>query len=158
MSAAPAQSPRAVRLAARLAATAAHLSGVVLPPSGEWLRRAREAAMGRLRAQGLPEKRDEYWRYTDPARLISLTPQPAEVLANSDESPEFGAINRLRLVFVDGVFDAAQSDALGGEGIEITRLAEAGAKDLHWAQELYGRLGAPGRITRVRNIEEWKSA
>ena len=60
----------------------------------------------------------------------------------SDESPFFDGIDRLRVVFVDGVFDADASDNLTLEGVEIERLAEANA-DIHWAKgDLYGVLEA----------------
>ncbi|MFZ1345391.1 MAG: Fe-S cluster assembly protein SufD, partial [Tabrizicola sp.] len=34
-----------------------------------WLQAARTEALARLIAMGLPARRDEYWRYTDPASL-----------------------------------------------------------------------------------------
>jgi Fe-S cluster assembly ATP-binding protein len=45
-------------------------------PEGEaaWATDARKAAVARVRAEGLPTRRDEYWKYTDPA---SLTQAPA---------------------------------------------------------------------------------
>ena len=40
-------------------------------PTGEagWAGEARAAAVARVRAMGLPTRRDEYWKYTDPATL-----------------------------------------------------------------------------------------
>ncbi len=46
----------------------------------------------------------------------------------SDEAPVFGAIDRLKLVFVDGVFDAAASDDLTLAGVEISRLAQVAGR------------------------------
>jgi Fe-S cluster assembly protein SufD len=56
-----AQSPKAEALSQRLAA-------LTLPVG---LPAAREAALSRLSAMGLPTRRDEYWRYTDPVSLTS---------------------------------------------------------------------------------------
>ncbi|MEZ5752431.1 MAG: SufD family Fe-S cluster assembly protein [Paracoccaceae bacterium] len=121
-----------------------------LPASPAWLARARKAAADRMIDLGWPEKRDEYWRYTDPARLVADAPAPAEVFAITDEPQVFEGIDRLKLVFVDGVFDAAQSDPMTGEGIEISRLAEAG--DIHWAQDLYGTLEARAQAPVARPL------
>jgi len=143
---------RAARFQAKLAATEAQLSGLELPASGGWLTRARRAALDRLKAMGLPEKRDEYWRYTDPTRLAGAQVSPARVFQVADEAPEFDGIDRLKLVFVDGVFDAAASDDLALEGLEITRLTEAGQRDIHWAQELYGTLEAEGQKPVLRPL------
>ncbi len=121
-------------------ALAARLAGLALPAGG-WTRPAREAALARLTAMGLPGKRDEYWRYTDPSSLNAAEVPPA-ALFDSAEPPPFADIPRLRLVFVDGVFDPAQSDDPATAGVEITRLAEAQGTDLHWGRELYGALEA----------------
>jgi Fe-S cluster assembly protein SufD len=45
--------------------------GVLGVPAGEasWATDARNAALSRVRAAGLPTRRDEYWKYTDPASL-----------------------------------------------------------------------------------------
>lgn len=74
-------------------------------PTGEadWAKSARERAAARLRAKGAPVRRDEYWRYTDPAKLTAFPPPVAAVL-KSDEPPVFDDVDRLCIVFVDGVF------------------------------------------------------
>ena len=53
--------------------------------------------------------------------------------------------DRLRIVFVDGVFDADASDELSLDGIEIERLETAAQKDLHHAASLYGVLEQAGQ-------------
>jgi len=143
---------RAARFQAKLAATEAQLSGLELPASGGWLKRSREGALARLKAMGLPGKRDEYWRYTDPARLSGATVSPASVFQVTDEKAVFDDIDRLKLVFVDGVFDAEASDDLALEGIEIARLADAGQRDIHWVQDLYGAIEAEGQAPVVRPL------
>ena len=104
-------------------ALAEKLSGVLIADDG-WLGAARGAALSRLNAMGMPGKRDEYWRYTDPSSLCSVDPIPAAVFVSHDEQPIFDQIDRIKIVFVDGVFDAVQSDALALNGVEITRLAD----------------------------------
>jgi Fe-S cluster assembly protein SufD len=125
-------------LQARLAALPA-LSGK------GWLGAARMEAQARLTAMGLPARRDEYWRYTDPASLNAADTPPAQSFDAGDEVPPFDGMDRLKIVFVDGVFDAAASDDLTLAGVSIERLAQAGDKDIHWAQSLYGVLEARGQ-------------
>ncbi len=124
----------------------ARLSGLGgAPAGGAWAREARKAAAARLRAMGLPNRRDEYWGFTRPDSLNAPAPEPAEVFDAGDETPVFDAIDRLKLVFVDGVFDPAQSDPPELAGIEIERLAEAMERDIHWAARSYGVLEARGQ-------------
>jgi len=124
-------------------ATEARLSALTLPDGAAWARELREAALNRVARMGLPHKRDEYWKYTDPARLIAPAPQTA-ALFDPGEAAVFSERDCLRIVFVDGVFDAAASDDLAQEGIEIARLTDALSRDIHWAREHYGTLEAEG--------------
>lgn len=142
---------------AKMDALEARLAQLPSPDGGKWAKSAREAALGRLRATGLPVGRDEYWKFTNPARLIADTPVPsvAEVF---DEAPMFHALERLKIVFVDGVFDADASDDLTLEGLEITRLAEAALADIHWAKDVYGQLEANGQIPVARPLAALNTA
>lgn len=151
--------PRAARAAARAQATAARLALVALPEGGAgWLRRAREAALARVAALGIPERRDEYWRFTDPAALTEPNVAPAAVLAATDEPELFGAPDRVRLVFVDGVFDAAASDDPAAAGVEMHTLAQAGAADVHWAASVHGTLEAAGQAPVARPMAALNTA
>ena len=125
-------------------ALAARLAPLGFAPAG-WLGAARTEALARLAAMGLPAPRDEYWRYTDPRDLSLPEPPAAALFDDSDESPPFDAIDRLRLVFVDGVFDSAASDDPAGAGLQIARLSQVAGSDIHWAQDLYGTLEAQGQ-------------
>lgn len=153
---APALSPRAQRRAQRQQATAEWLATLTLPAAPAWLAPLRQAALDRVLAQTLPDKRDEYWRYTNPERLLSPEVRPAEVFRITDEPPVYQGIDRLKIVFVDGVFSPAESDPLQGEGLEITRLAEAA--DIHWARELYGTLEARAQAPVPRPLAALNSA
>ena len=138
-------------------ALAARVAGLAAAPRG-WLATAQAEALARLTAMGLPGKRDEYWRYTDPAALISPEAQPADLFDTRDEPPVFDAIDRLKIVFVDGVFDPTQSDDLTLDGVQIERLADAGALDIHWARDLYGVLEARGQNPVQRPLAVLNSA
>ncbi|TDA87061.1 Fe-S cluster assembly protein SufD, partial [Halomonas marinisediminis] len=90
-----------------------------------WSRPAREAALARVQAMGLPGGRDEYWKFTRPDTLTAVEAPAAAVMAADDEAPVFSERDRLKVVFVDGVFSAEDSDDLALEGLSIERLAEA---------------------------------
>ena len=131
-------------LAKKIEATTARLEEMTLPSSGQWATEAREAALSRVRDMGLPERRDEYWKYTRPETLTQENAPEAAVF-DTGEAPLFDSFDRIKVVFVDGVFDAEQSDDLTGEGLTIERLADVAQMDIHWAKELYGQLEAKGQ-------------
>ena len=95
-------------------ATETRLSTVTLPEGVAWIGQAREAAIARVRAMGLPTARDEYWKFTRPDTLVQAQ-VPEAALFDEDEAPIFGDVDRLKVVFVDGVFDADASDDEAGE-------------------------------------------
>jgi len=125
-------------------------------PASTWAAPARTDALARLRAMGLPKRRDEYWKYTRPDTLTQVTAPEAAVLA-TDELPMFDGVDRLRIVFVDGVFDPQASDDLSLEGITIERLAAANS-DLHWAKNVYGVLETRGQTPVARPLAALNTA
>ena len=110
---------------------------------GKWASDARSRALETLRQSGAPVRRDEYWKFSNPARLLERV-KPAALL-ETDEAPMFDAIDKLLVVFVDGVLRADLSDDLVMEGVEIETLASAMSKDIHWAGDIYGVLEANGQ-------------
>ncbi|GHE85127.1 Fe-S cluster assembly protein SufD [Aliiroseovarius zhejiangensis] len=134
------------------------ISAEARPVSGAWAQDARADAARRLAQMGLPTRRDEYWKWTRPDSLIAAVPDAAAVFDYEGEPPVFHQIDRLTIVFVDGVFDATASDDLSGEGIEIERLADATAADIHWAKDLYGVLEARGQNPVARPLAAYNTA
>ncbi|WGV16980.1 Fe-S cluster assembly protein SufD [Fuscovulum ytuae] len=138
-------------------ALAARIAGLSFARDG-WLGAARGEALARLSAMGLPVRRDEYWRYTDPSSLTAVEAPAAKVFDASDESPIFGGIDRVKIVFRDGVFDEAASDDLKLAGVEIERLSRAGGAHIHWARDVYGVLEARGQMPVQRPLAALNSA
>jgi len=128
---------------AKIDATDARLAGLDLSTAG-WSADIRADALTRVRAMGLPGRRDEYWKYTNPETLINADAPNAAVF-DAQESPMFDGVDRIKIVFVDGVFDAQRSDDLSGENLSIERLADVADLDLHWAKDAYGVLEAKGQ-------------
>ena len=129
-----------------------------LPEGGAWVTRARDAALARWSDMGAPLKRDEYWKYTDPRALIAEESLQADLLDTGSEAPVFDAFDRVKLVFVDGVFDAAASDALALDGVELELLADATKADLHWAREVFGTLEARAQNPVERPLASFNTA
>ncbi|KIN72432.1 SufB/SufD family protein [Sulfitobacter guttiformis] len=135
--------------------TEARIAALAMPDA-TWAKPAREEALARLRAMGLPQRRDEYWKYTRPDTLTQVEAPKASVL-EADEVAMYAGVDRLRITFVDGVFDAEASDDLSLEGITIERLAAADS-DLHWAKNLYGVLEARGQTPVARPLAALNTA
>ncbi|GAA6207561.1 SufD family Fe-S cluster assembly protein [Cognatishimia sp. WU-CL00825] len=144
-------------LQAKQSATAAILDGVTPPSGAGWMEQVRRAALARVLQDGLPSRRDEYWKYTRPESLTAKDALPAEPF-DHDEAPVFDSVDRLKVVFVDGVFDADASDALEGEGLTIERLADVATADIHWAKDLYGVLEAKGQTPVQRPLAAFNTA
>ena len=121
--------------------TEARLSGLTVPAGFD---AARKDALSRVVTMGLPSRRDEYWKYTDPTTLTAADAVHATVL-ETDEPLLFGAVDQIKIVFVDGVFDAAASDDFTQEGLEIAHLSDIADTDIHWAKDFYGTLEARGQ-------------
>ncbi len=140
---------------AKTEATETWLAGRSLPAGGAWATAARRAALERVQSMGLPDRRDEYWKYTDPRSLTAPEPLPAAVM---EGEALFEDIDRVKLVFVDGRFDAAASDDPALAGVEIERLADAAAADIHWARDVYGVLEARGQCPVPRTLAALNTA
>ncbi len=141
---------------AKQTATEERLAALSMPDAG-CTRKAREAALARVREMGLPGRRDEYWKYTQPDTLISAQ-APAAALFQNDEAPMFNEFDRLKIVFIDGVFSPEESDQLSMEGVTIDRLEDICCKDIHWAKELYGVLEANGQTPVHRPLAALNTA
>lgn len=125
--------------------------------SSGWAAEARSSALARLRQMGLPTKRDEYWKYTDPTTLTAAD-APSAALFDAGEKQLFDDVERLKIVFVDGVFDEDASDDLSLEHLEISRLADTACADIHWAKGLYGALETNGQSPVERPLAAMNTA
>jgi Fe-S cluster assembly protein SufD len=92
---------------------------------------SRKAAIARFAELGLPTRRHEEWKYTNPATIAKVAWQPAQAAAI-----DRGALDALglpldgpRLVFVNGRFDAALSDAAADPSVVLAPFAEVAARE-----------------------------
>ena len=109
-----------------------------------WMNERRGAALERANALSVPTTRDEEWRFTDLTALTRVQMRAAGPQGAVDADalrlyaiPEAGA----RLVFVDGVFAPALSQA-GTEqlGVRVVTLGEALESDASLVEPYLGRL------------------
>jgi Fe-S cluster assembly protein SufD len=135
--------------------TEARIAALDLPKGG-WADSARADALARLRAMGLPVRRDEYWKFTRPDALTQVDVPTAAVLS-TEAPPLFSDMDALRIVFNDGVFDADASDPLALEHVKIDRLADTSA-DIHWAKSVYGQLEINGQTPVHRPLAALNTA
>ncbi|MBM4219641.1 MAG: Fe-S cluster assembly protein SufD [Gammaproteobacteria bacterium] len=94
-----------------------------LPGGPAWTQR-RERALATLRERGLPDRRDENWKYLDHPRLAAYAFETAPA-ARAAALPEPGLLpieGARRIVLIDGRFDAALSNRLATPGLEVTDL------------------------------------
>jgi Fe-S cluster assembly protein SufD len=103
------------------AALAEHFEALVAQAEDDPMRDIRAAAFEAFLENGLPHRRIEEWKYTDLRSLMRDVPRPAapapadaarQGLARADT---FAAIDRARIVFVNGWFVPALSDLAGLE-------------------------------------------
>lgn len=80
-------------------------------------------------AAAMPTRKTEAWKYTP---LKALSADHFQILpgAAADPVDHLLADNAIKLVFVNGVFDAELSTSLEQTGVDIFRLAEASAEQL----------------------------
>ena len=108
-----------------------------------WARR-RELALARLLGRGLPDRRDENWKYLDHAQIAERSFEPApRITPTAVRLAPFLLPLRAarRLVLVDGHCAPALSDANYGDGIAVVDLAALLATDPAAAMRL---LRTPG--------------
>ncbi|GIT92239.1 Fe-S cluster assembly protein SufD [Jannaschia pagri] len=128
------------------------LGALTMPESTGWLQSAREAARERLSVSGLPARRDEYWRYTDPKAFVQAAPG---VVATENTTEVFADLEAFVITVENGVVSFT-GDAPAG--LEISTLASVATTDIHWAREVYGALEAAGSQPVVRPLASLNTA
>ena len=93
------------------------------------MREIRASAFDAFMAQGLPHRRVEEWKYTDLRALMQDAPAPAEpapadaARAALKRADTFAALDRARIVFVNGHFVPSLSDMKGvGDAVDFASL------------------------------------
>ena len=126
----------------------------LLTSSGAWAKEARLTASERAQEAGLPQRRDEYWKYTRPDAFVQ-----ADVTLNASLRSSLGLFdqrNMIPVAFEDGKIQAAALPSAAHCTLES--LASASVLDLHWARDIYGRLEAAGQNPVKRSLAALNTA
>ena len=127
------------------------------PTDQGWSEQQRVNARARVQSMGLPNRRDEYWRYTRPDRLTEAA-APTAALLSSEDQAIFSGFDQIKIVFVDGVFSPDLSDALDGHDVSIELLSQTRVQDGHWASDIFGHLEAAGQSPVERPLAALNTA
>ena len=114
------------RIAASHASQAPRMAG-----GAAWAQR-REQALARILERGLPDRRDENWKYLDHARIAERSfdaPSPGEISGGELAASLLPLPEARRLVLQNGRFNPALSDADAGAGVTVEDLATILATD-----------------------------
>ncbi|WP_371153329.1 Fe-S cluster assembly protein SufD [Jannaschia sp. 2305UL9-9] len=138
--------------AAQQTALDERLHALAEPSDGGWLGQARSAAKERLLAIGLPTRRDEYWRYTNPRALTQPVP---DVSGAGADLTVFDAANAIVIEVAGDVITLPDSLP---HGLEVSTLRQAAEADIHWVRDYYATLEAKGSSPVQRPLAALNSA
>jgi Fe-S cluster assembly protein SufD len=135
--------------AAQLVGQYAKVAGSLPGHQMQAIRELRESAIAAFKAQGLPHRRVEEWKYTDLRRFMRTAfpplAQPAKIAAGDIEAAlgEVANINAVRVVFIDGHYNRALSSPDGlPRGVEMLTLGEALKSAPDWVLAALGQVNA----------------
>jgi Fe-S cluster assembly protein SufD len=119
-----------IRTAAETALAEAFAVADAVLPDADTTRQARRHAFEAIARDGFPHRRVEAWKYTDlRANLRFIAPAAtapdAETIAAAGDLIPFADLDADRVVLVNGYVVPALSILTEGQGVTITRLAEA---------------------------------
>jgi len=100
--------------------------------------KTRQEALSLFKKVGLPSKRDEDWKYTDVSRLADLLEAGSSHADIAIEGLGIADLDAYRMVFINGVFDEAQSNL--PDGVSIVSLAALEASVSNEAAETLSKL------------------
>jgi Fe-S cluster assembly protein SufD len=120
----------------------------LIDSSGAWAKEARMMASDRAQSSGLPQRRDEYWKYTRPDAFVQ-----ADVTLHASQRSSLGLFDQratISVAFEDGQIQAAPLPSAAHCTLES--LSAAADLDLHWARDIYGHLEAAGQKPVQRSL------
>lgn len=103
----------------------------------QWLSKAQNQAAERLRVVGVPARRDEYWKYTDPNGILNFCPQATK---NKYKMPSLVDNDAIDILSNGHGFDLSNNGNGIAQGVTIHNLLDAAAAESLAACELYGKL------------------
>ena len=136
------------------ATTRALYDAELIASSGAWAKEARLSASKRAQSQGLPQRRDEYWKYTRPDVFVA-----GSVAVEAQIRPEIDLFTdhaKTEIAFENAILvpDSLPEAA----NCSIESLADAAKLDLHWVRDIYGKLELAGQNPVLRSLAALNTA
>jgi Fe-S cluster assembly protein SufD len=97
--------------------------------------KARVSAGKRFLKSGIPMSKDEYWKFSSPARFTSKELQNKLIFSDLNQEV-IKSDDEINIFFVDGILDENLSDLQTNENFEIFNMNDKRASELFWVQEL----------------------
>ena len=123
----------------------------------EWLKKTRKVSEKRFLNDGIPLSIDEEWRLSSPDHFNKVSQVSDEKHYNEVSSP-FKKMEKVSLVFVDGVFSKNNSNCANVVGIEVTSLEEVITDDDHWSKYIFGKIEQNSQIISKRPLAALNTA
>ena len=136
------------------ATTRALYDAELIASSGAWAKEARLSASKRAQSQGLPQRRDEYWKYTRPDVFVA-----SSVEIEAQIRPEIGLFMdqaKTEIAFENAIL--ASNSLPEAANCSIESLADAAKLDLHWVRDIYGKLELAGQNPVERSLAALNTA
>ena len=105
------------------------------------LHRAREM----VKSTGPAQRRDEYWKFTDPEGLTVSSDSALPPRDVDGQSTVFDGIARKRIILSGGGLDRDKSDLPLNSDVRIDELSNVFIDESHWCSDLFGTLEARGQ-------------
>lgn len=105
------------------------------------LHRAREL----VKSTGPAQRRDEYWKFTDPEGLNVSSGSVSPSRDANCQSTVFDGIARKRIILPSGSLDREKSDFPLSSDVRIDELKDVFFDDSHWCSDLFSTLEARGQ-------------
>ena len=98
-----------------------------------------------VRSTGPAQRRDEYWKFTNPEGLTGSSDLLPPTGGTDGQSSVFDGVGRKRLVLSRDGLDRQRSDPLAVPNVSIDELKDTFYDESHWCSDLFGTLEARGQ-------------
>ena len=134
----------------------AGISNESLGKSG-WVRQFRDDSKNRFLKMGAPLQSDEEWRLSDPKLFTTTNYEKNNDRVERIYSP-FDQLDRIILVFIDGVFSKEDSDFREIDSLSLIALDDAGDIENDWAKKVFGKIEEESQKISKRPLAVFNSA
>ena len=122
-----------------------------------WLSKFRENSKNRFLEMGAPLQSDEEWRFSDSKLFTNTNFEKNNDKINKVISP-FDQLERITLVFIDGVFSKEHSDFIENDSLTLISLDDARGMENDWVKKLFGKIEKKSQELSKRPLAVFNSA